>query len=87
MLNHLVDIFGDLRVICEKLLVPMPKASDIGSLSLLAEKNARAYPNRIAIVSDAETETWIGLNERASRAAKILKSQGVEKGHTVALLM
>ncbi|MFL2505002.1 MAG: AMP-binding protein, partial [Candidatus Azotimanducaceae bacterium] len=87
MLNHLLDIFGDLRVICEKLLVPMPKASDIGSLSLLAEKNARAYPNKIAIVSDEETETWIGLNERASRAAKILKSQGVEKGHTVALLM
>ena len=63
MLNHLLDIFGDLRVICEKLLVPMPKASDIGSLSLLAEKNARAYPNKIAIVSDEETETWIGRQQ------------------------
>ena len=42
MLTRLLDIFGDLRVIFEKLLVPMPKATDIGSLSLLAEKNAEA---------------------------------------------
>ena len=87
MLSRLLDIFGDLRVICEKLLVPIPKTTDIGSLSLLAEKNAKAHPNRIAIVSDEETETWIGLNHRASCVAKILKSQGVERGDTVALLM
>ena len=41
MLGRLLDIFGDLRVIGEKLFVPMPKATDIGSLSLLAEKNAQ----------------------------------------------
>ena len=87
MLSRLLDIFGDLRVIGEKLFVPMPKATDIGSLSLLAEKNAEAYPNRVALVSDEETETWTGLNQRANRVAQTLRSQGVQKGHTVALLM
>lgn len=87
MLTRLIDIFGDLRVICEKLLVPMPKATDIGSLSLLAEKNAQAYPSNVALVSDDETETWAGLNQRANCVAQILRSQGVQKGDTVALLM
>ena len=87
MLSRLLDIFGDLRVIGEKLFVPMPKATDIGSLSLLAEKNAEAYPNRVALVSDEETETWTGLNQRANRVAQTLRSQGVQTGHTVALLM
>ena len=87
MLTRLLDIFGDLRVICEKLLVPMPKATDIGSLSLLAEKNAQAYPSNVALVSDEETETWAGLNQRANCVAQILRSQGVQKGDTVALLM
>ena len=87
MLTRLLDIFGDLRVIFEKLLVPMPKASDIGSLSLLAEKNAEAYPSNVALVSDEETETWAGLNQRANCVAQILRSQGVHKGDTVALLM
>ncbi len=87
MLTRLLDIFGDLRVICEKLLVPMPKANDIGSLSLLAEKNAEAYPSNVALVSDEETETWAGLNQRANCVAQILRSQGVQKGDTVALLM
>ena len=87
MLTRLLDIFGDLRVICEKLLVPMPKATDIGSLSLLAEKNAEAYPSNVALVSDEETETWAGLNQRANCVAQILRSQGVQKGDTVALLM
>ncbi len=87
MLTRLLDIFGDLRVICEKLLVPMPKATDIGSLSLLAEKNAEAYPSNVALVSDEETVTWAGLNQRANCVAQILRSQGVQKGDTVALLM
>ena len=87
MLSRLLDIFGDLRVIGEKLFVPMPKTTDIGSLSLLAEKNAEAYPNRVALVSDEETETWTGLNQRANRVAQTLRSQGVQTGHTVALLM
>ncbi|MEC8643947.1 MAG: long-chain-acyl-CoA synthetase [Pseudomonadota bacterium] len=87
MLSRLLDIFGDLRVIGEKLFVPMPKTTDIGSLSLLAEKNAEAYPNRVALVSDGETETWTGLNQRANCVAQTLRSEGVQKGHTVALLM
>ena len=87
MLSRLLDIFGDLRVIGEKLFVPMPKATDIGSLSLLAEKNAQAYPSRVALISEEETETWAGLNQRANSVAQILRSQGVKKGYTVALLM
>ena len=87
MLGRLLDIFGDLRVIGEKLFVSMPKTTDIGSLSLLAEKNAEAYPKRVALVSDEETETWTGLNQRAYCVAQTLRSQGVQKGHTVALLM
>ena len=87
MLSRLLDIFGDLRVIGEKLFVPMPKTTDVGSLSLLAEKNAEAYPNRVALISDEETETWTELNQRANCVAQTLRSQGVKKGHTVALLM
>ncbi|MEM8838617.1 MAG: long-chain-acyl-CoA synthetase [Pseudomonadota bacterium] len=48
---------------------------------------AEEFGDRPALVSEAETYTYAGLNRRANQYARWAQAQGVEKGDCVALLM
>lgn len=52
-------------------------------ISELAEK----YGDRLALISDKESFSYRGLDERANRYARWARANGVQKGDVVALLM
>ena len=73
------------RLIWAKLRTP--KFGQHTSIPLLVEKNAVNCPNDPALSCDLEQLTWSEFNQRANRVSSMLKSQGVKKGDSIALLV
>lgn len=57
----------------------------LSPLSFL-ERSAAVYPERIAVIHGERRYTWAQFNERACRLASALKTQGVGRGDTVAMI-
>ncbi|MCC7132806.1 MAG: AMP-binding protein [Gemmatimonadales bacterium] len=57
---------------------------DVGSLPT---RNARHWPDRLALVFEDRRLSWRDLNARINRAANALRLAGVAKGDAVALLL
>ncbi|MCX6000056.1 MAG: AMP-binding protein, partial [Chloroflexi bacterium] len=56
------------------------------TLATMAERNARLYPDRVALVCGNTRVTYSALNRQANRLARVLRRQGVSKGKRVAIL-
>ncbi|MGI9322037.1 MAG: long-chain-acyl-CoA synthetase, partial [Pseudomonadales bacterium] len=87
IMSKISDFFGDIAVLLKAAIVKPPALTDLTSFALIAEANAKKYPNQVALVCEDETETWQGLNQRANRIAHQLKSQGIGRGDCVSLFM
>lgn len=70
-----------------KVKLSTPKFGECKSIPLLVQKNAMKYPDDSAISCDLEQLNWGEFNQRANRVANLLKSQGIKKGDTIALMM
>ena len=86
-MGALGNFFGDLKVLLAAATAKPPAPNEIASFGLLAEQNAAAYPNEVAIICEGETVTWQDLNQRANRVASFLAEQGVGHGDCVSLFM
>lgn len=51
------------------------------------ERNVRAHPDKVAVVSETQRWTFRQVNEHANRVANVLQAQGYQKGDVVALLL
>ena len=66
----------------------VPRPSDVkDSFSARVEANAQRVGDRPAIVFEGTTLTWSELNAEANRYAHYFKSQGLQRGDTVSLIM
>ena len=66
----------------------VPRPSDVkDSFSARVEANAQRIGDRPAIVFEGTTLTWSELNAEANRYAHYFKSQGLQRGDTVSLIM
>jgi len=83
-LKRLVD---DLSVAVSAKFTKPPQDSDIGSLPLLVQQNAKQRPLAIALICEDQEITWQGLNERANRVARRLTDIGIVEGDCVSLFM
>ncbi|KAH8281967.1 hypothetical protein KR054_004471 [Drosophila jambulina] len=51
------------------------------------ERNVRAHPEKVAVVSETQRWTFRQVNEHANKVANVLQAQGYQKGDVVALLL
>ena len=51
------------------------------------ERTALVYPNRLAIVHGALRQTWAQTYSRCRRLASALHQRGIQRGHTVAVML
>lgn len=51
------------------------------------ERNVKAHPEKVAVVSETQRWTFRQVNEHANRVANVLQAQGYQKGDVVALLL
>lgn len=86
-MKTLRNFFGDLGVLLAAATAKPPAPTDIASFALLAEANAKKYPDEAALLCEDETVTWQALNERANRVANSLKAQGIAQGDCVSVFM
>ena len=57
------------------------------NISNLLARNARKYPNNVAIISLGQQVTYEELNEMVNKAAQVLVNQGFQKGDKLAIYM
>jgi acyl-CoA synthetase (AMP-forming)/AMP-acid ligase II len=57
------------------------------NISNLLERNARKYPNQVAVISLGTETTYAELDVLVNRTANLLLSQGIERGDKVAIFM
>src|ERR1700704_807035 len=70
-------------------LVPQPTLDDFPdfvSIPVRMARNARAYPEKIAVMCEGKTRTWRAFDQRISQIARSLSSMGVGKGDKIAIL-
>ncbi|XP_068151454.1 long-chain fatty acid transport protein 4 [Drosophila tropicalis] len=51
------------------------------------ERNVRAHPDKVAIVSETQKWTFRQVNEHSNKIANVLQAQGYQKGDVVGLLL
>ncbi len=57
------------------------------TLDEIPRRNARRFPNKLALVMGSRSCTWMELDRRVDRLANAFKASGLKKGDRVALLM
>jgi acyl-CoA synthetase (AMP-forming)/AMP-acid ligase II len=70
-------------------LVPQPTLDDFPdfvSIPVRVARNAEAYPEKIAVMCEAETRTWRAFDRRINQVARALSSMGVGRGDKIAIL-
>src|SRR5262249_39165939 len=73
----------------DSLLVPQPTREEFPefvSLPLRVARNARAWPDKRAVVCDGKSRTWAAFDRRVNRIARSMAGMGVGKGDKVAIL-
>lgn len=86
-MGKITDFFGDLKVLVAAATMKPPDAEETGSIALLVQENARKQPQGVALLCEGEVVTWEELNARANRVARVLASQGIQKGDCISLFM
>lgn len=51
------------------------------------ERNVRAHPDKVAVISETQKWTFRQVNDHANRIANVLQAQGYQKGDVVGLLL
>src|SRR3979411_2202263 len=59
---------------------------DFVSIPVRVARNAEAYPEKIAVMCEADTRTWRAFDKRANRITRSLSIMGVARGHKLAIL-
>jgi long-chain acyl-CoA synthetase len=70
-------------------LVPQPTLDDFPdfvSIPVRVARNATAYPEKIAVMCEADTRTWRAFDKRINRIARSLSAMGVGRGDKIAIL-
>src|SRR5262249_29299493 len=73
----------------DSLLVPQPTREEFPefvSLPLRVARNARAWPDKRAVVCDGKSRTWAAFDRRVNRIARSMAGMGVGRGDKVAIL-
>jgi len=84
MFAEVLDMFGVLRKGIK--MRPLPRNTKL-SLGLVIQEQAARTPNANMVVFEDQSISWGEFNALANRMAHYLKSHGVGKGDTIALLM
>ncbi len=70
-------------------LVPQPTLDDFPdfvSIPVRVARNAKAYPEKIAVMCERKTRTWGAFDRRVNRIARALSTMGVGRGDKIAIL-
>ncbi|HEV7546555.1 MAG TPA: class I adenylate-forming enzyme family protein, partial [Reyranella sp.] len=70
-------------------LVPQPTLDDFPdfvSIPVRVARNAEAYPEKIAVMCEADTRTWRAFDKRINQIARSLSIMGVGRGDKIAIL-
>src|SRR5258707_1115973 len=70
-------------------LVPQPTLDDFPdfvSIPVRVARNAEAWPEKIAVMCEADTRTWRAFDKRINRIARSLSTMGVGRGDKIAIL-
>ena len=73
----------------DTLLVPQPTLSDFPefvSIPIRVAQNARAWPDKRAVICEGKVRTWREFDKRINRIARSLAGMGVGHGDKVAIL-
>jgi len=73
----------------ETLLVPQPTLSDFPefvSIPIRVARNARAWPDKRAVMCEGKARTWREFDKRINRIARSLAGMGVGHGDKIAIL-
>jgi citronellyl-CoA synthetase len=90
MLDSTREVFrvlGEMRKVLPALRYKMPRDEEQFSLGALFEDTATQYPDNIMLLFEGRQWTYRQFNEEVNRLAHLLRSTGVEKGDSVALIM
>lgn len=82
--SDVLDMVGVIRRATK--LKPLPRETKL-SLGLLIEQQAQISADSVMVVFEGTTTTWGEFNNLANQFAHYLKSRGLGKGDTVALMM
>ena len=78
---------GEARRLIVDLNAAVPRGSGSGSVTAQFEEQVRKSPDAIAVVSGRDRWTYSGLNSRANRLARLLRSGGVRRDARVGLCL
>jgi acyl-CoA synthetase (AMP-forming)/AMP-acid ligase II len=70
-------------------LVPQPTLDDFPdfvSIPVRVARNARAHPEKIAVMCEGKARTWRAFDQRINRIARSLSAMGVGRGDKIAIL-
>ena len=70
-------------------LVPQPTLDDFPdfvSIPVRVARNAEAYPEKIAVMCEADARTWRAFDKRINQIARSLSAMGVSRGDKIAIL-
>src|ERR1700730_5995963 len=70
-------------------LVPQPTLDDFPefmSIPVRVAHNAKAYPEKIAVMCEGKTRTWRAFDKRINKIARSLSTMGVGHGDKIAIL-
>src|SRR5580704_972403 len=70
-------------------LVPQPTLDDFPdfmSIPVRVARNAKAYPEKIAVMCEGKTRTWRAFDKRIKKIARSLSTMGVGRGDKIAIL-
>lgn len=84
MFSNVLDMVSVLAKAAK--IKPLPKDTKL-SLGLLVEQRAAETPDNLMCIFEGRSVSWYEFNALANRIAYFLKTAGIEKGDTVALLM
>lgn len=70
-------------------LVPQPTLDDFPdfvSIPVRVARNAKAYPEKVAVMCEGKARTWRAFDRRISQIASALSAMGVRRGDKIAIL-
>lgn len=86
-MGSISEFFGNLKTLVKAARLKPLDSDTKMSVGLMVQNNAAAFPDDYALICEDEYVTWKELNDRSNRIAQFLKSNGIDNGDCVSLLM
>jgi len=65
---------------------PAPATTPTKTIVEVVRDNAKAHPEKLALVCDGQTVSWAAFDQRINKIANLLLSMGVSKGDNIAII-